>query len=244
MCPLHTAIVSHVIDSKFRENLCYYLSKHKQRKVKMRKLLKNSAGFGVIGAFLVLVVIGLVGFAGWYVVQAKNKANKPLVTQTSTIAEQASNNTELEKQPEDETANWKSYTRYGITFKYPSDWNLKANDSGQSQSTDLTSPDYETTEEVSKGEVVSVGETNYPQSGLTAENFKSRHLDPNPNPYSEYKTLIINGQKVVQFYRGDSQTTVFFLANDKTVTFGLDTFPNRAASSNVYNKMIETVVIN
>ncbi len=70
------------------------------------------------------------------------------------------------------------------------------------------------------------------------------HLDPNPNPYRDYKVLTINGKKAVQFYRGDALSTVFFLANDKTVILLLDTFPDRAASSSVYNKVLETVTIN
>lgn len=41
----------------------------------MRKLLRNETGFGNVEVVLLLVIIGMVGFVGWYVYQSKNKTN-------------------------------------------------------------------------------------------------------------------------------------------------------------------------
>ncbi len=39
---------------------------------------KNQAGFGVVEGLLVLVVAGIIGFTGWYVLQSKSKTNNAL----------------------------------------------------------------------------------------------------------------------------------------------------------------------
>lgn len=203
---------------------------------------KNQSGFSAVELLILLVVIGLIGGAGWYVWQSKSKNSSSNNTQT-TQNEASKQNSEADNtKTADETANWKSYTRYGVTFKYPTEWGFKANDNTQSTSTDLTSPEF--ADDGSKGEQITVDEVQFAQSGLTADNFKTKHLDANQNSYSDYKTLTVNGKKAVQFYSGDSRTTVFFLADDKTVTFVLDTFPKRDAASTTYNKVIETVKIN
>lgn len=39
---------------------------------------KNQNGFGVVEGLLALVIIGVIGFTGWYVLQSKSKTNKVL----------------------------------------------------------------------------------------------------------------------------------------------------------------------
>lgn len=64
----------------------------------MQKHEDASAGFAIIELVLVLVMLGIVGFAGWYVVRAKHNANvaltnasnstqaKPIVSTTAPAA--------------------------------------------------------------------------------------------------------------------------------------------------------------
>ncbi len=211
----------------------------------MKKISKNGAGFSIIEILLIVIVVGLLGFIGWYVYSQNNKANNSLkntdsASKTKPIPQQ--NSEAQTAKPIDETQNWKSYTRYGITLKYPTDWGLKANDNTQSTSTTLTSPEF--TDDGTKGQQITVDEAQFTPSGLTVDNFKSKHLDAGPNPYSDYKVLTVNGKKAIQYYQGDSRTTVFFLANGKIVTLVLDTFPNRAAASATYDKVLGTITLN
>ncbi|HJQ08399.1 MAG TPA: hypothetical protein VJ836_02850 [Candidatus Saccharimonadales bacterium] len=177
------------------------------------------------------------GFAGYHAYQKSQDSTSATSTQTPSTNSQSN-------QKADETATWKSYSRYGVAFKYPADWSIKADDSSQSTAATLTGPDFSVSDESPKGERITVDQTQFAQTGLTAENFKTKHLDLSPNEHSDYKVLTVNDKKAVQFYSGDSRTTVFFLANDKTVTFVLDTFPDRAAASATYSKVIETITIN
>ena len=39
---------------------------------------KNQNGFSALEAFLVLVLVGIIGFSGWYVMRARNNANAVL----------------------------------------------------------------------------------------------------------------------------------------------------------------------
>lgn len=189
------------------------------------KFCTDNRGIAHMAIFVVvaLAAIGFVGYTAWNSYQTQEVVD-------DTQAHQSTN---------DETASWKSYSRYGLAFKYPAEWILTANDNSQSTATYLASPDLSGDEKM--GEQVTVDEAQFAESDLNADNFKTKHLDPNPNPYSDYKVLTINGEKAVQFYRGDSTTTVFFLADGKTVTFVLDTFPETNANSAVYDKILNSV---
>ena len=53
----------------------------------MSTAYKNSGGFGVIEVILVAVILGILGFAGWYVYDSKNKSDKSLTTASETQSE-------------------------------------------------------------------------------------------------------------------------------------------------------------
>jgi hypothetical protein len=83
----------------------------------------NQKGFAVLHIVLILIVVAIVGFAGWYVYKANKDTNSTLnnldnseisITATPTPAPTI----------EDETADWKIYTseKYKFSFKYPADW--------------------------------------------------------------------------------------------------------------------------
>lgn len=194
---------------------------------------KNEKGFTVVEIILAVVVVGLLVGLGWYVWQA-NMPPATMKTGTSTAPQTT------EQEPAD-TTRPKSYTRYGLTFSYPQDWALAAADNMQSRSTVLTSPDF--TDTGTQGQRVTIDEAVFLENNLTADNFRTKHLDANPNSYRDYKDLTIDGKKAVQYRQGDSLTTVFFLADGKKVVFVLDTFPDRNATSPVYTQVVESVVL-
>lgn len=59
----------------------------------MKKLRNNRLGFGAIEALIILVIIGLLAGAGWYVYSRQNKAEEP---QESTETTQEASSEELE----------------------------------------------------------------------------------------------------------------------------------------------------
>jgi prepilin-type N-terminal cleavage/methylation domain-containing protein len=84
--------------------------------------MKNKQkGFTVVEVLMVLVIVLLVGFAGWYVWNQRDKSDdKSTSTSTNKSADDAHEMTP-EQSP---TYGWKTYTnKEGMyTFKHPSDW--------------------------------------------------------------------------------------------------------------------------
>src|SRR6266705_3345452 len=88
--------------------------------------LKNSMGFSAVEALLILVVIGILGFTGWFVYHSQKVANKDYSSQSSvqtsttkkTIALSASS------AKTKAMATWSDFsnTTIGLKFRYPSDW--------------------------------------------------------------------------------------------------------------------------
>lgn len=83
----------------------------------MKKLAKNAAGFGVVEGLLILVVIGIIGFAGYYVFQARKEVDKSLDNAAS--SQDAQN--ELSKAKEIEKQRFKN-DELGLSFSYPKAW--------------------------------------------------------------------------------------------------------------------------
>jgi len=72
---------------------------------------------------LVVVIIVLLGVVGYF---ALIKKSLPIAQQTSTPT--LTKTSAPMPQPQDETANWQVYNKFGVWFKYPNDWVVK--DSG------------------------------------------------------------------------------------------------------------------
>jgi len=49
----------------------------------MGKLKKNQTGFSAVEALLIIIVLGIIGFTGWYVLHAKQNANKNLTVSSA-----------------------------------------------------------------------------------------------------------------------------------------------------------------
>jgi cytoskeletal protein RodZ len=79
----------------------------------------DQKGFSVIEALLILVVVGILGFTGWFVYHAQKTANKDLSSNNSTDPTYKKAQSALYK-------DWKSASlKYEkISFKYPSTWQI------------------------------------------------------------------------------------------------------------------------
>lgn len=84
---------------------------------------KNDRGFGVVEALLVLVIVGILAFTGWFVWNAKQNADKSLDTATASAQKQAE-----VKEAIAIPADWQWFISNDKTvkFAYPKTWgNLK-----------------------------------------------------------------------------------------------------------------------
>ncbi|OGL30444.1 hypothetical protein A3F37_01035 [Candidatus Saccharibacteria bacterium RIFCSPHIGHO2_12_FULL_41_12] len=85
---------------------------------------KNENGFSFIGFLLILIIIAILGFVGWYVYKANNDA-KNAQKNTSQEAENPSKSIKSKKSaPIDPTKDWTAYSdaKGQFSLKYPVKW--------------------------------------------------------------------------------------------------------------------------
>jgi hypothetical protein len=89
--------------------------------------LKGSIGFSVLAALLMLVIVGILGFTGWFVYHSQKTADKSYDSESSTHTDSTKNQTTAN----DEYAGWKTYesTDKSLSFKYPGDWFIREDSS-------------------------------------------------------------------------------------------------------------------
>ncbi len=184
-------------------------------------MIKKQHGFGAVEIILIIVLIGLAGVGAWYVWQANTTKTSQTTPPVITAPAPAT----------------KSYELNGLTFAYPANWTLTPPNSSQSTSTTLTSPNFGD----NTGQRITIDGQLFLTAPLTADNFQTKQIDAYPNSYSDYKELTIDGKKAIQYYAGDSRTTLFFMADGRIIGFTLDTFPNRAAASDAYDAVVASV---
>jgi hypothetical protein len=91
------------------------------------KLKKNNHGFGAIEGLLILVIVGIIGFTGWFVWDAKrNSEQSPINTTVAANSNAVAKTNEKLPANSDVTAKWFKYSSPdGIyTIKLPDGWNL------------------------------------------------------------------------------------------------------------------------
>ena len=86
----------------------------------MKKL--NNKGFSAVETILVLVIVGLIGFVGWYVYNSKKEVKNTSNTQQPSGVTKSVPNTK-----KDAPVTLKEYKNatYGFSFQYPENWTLK-----------------------------------------------------------------------------------------------------------------------
>lgn len=91
----------------------------------MKNLYENQSGFSVIEALLILMVVGILGFTGWYVYHTKNTTNKDYsASATSTVPTYAQ---KAASAPTYSYAGWKTFCS-SVTngcFKYDPNWDFQ-----------------------------------------------------------------------------------------------------------------------
>src|ERR1700683_3369487 len=86
----------------------------------MGKFRNSQAGFGIVEVVIVLVIVAIVGAAGWLIYKNHHK-----VTPATTMSSSSETNKPATV-PASAYAGWKtaSFTQEGLTLKYPSGWSV------------------------------------------------------------------------------------------------------------------------
>lgn len=84
----------------------------------------NQKGFGAVEALIIVVIVGLVGFGGWYVWNARAETDTQTVSQKQ--ADGADKKNDIEKTPYSKPANYTSYSNTDLNFSlaYPTAWGV------------------------------------------------------------------------------------------------------------------------
>lgn len=93
--------------------------------LKYMKKLNNQTGFSAVEALLILVIVGILGFTGWFVYHSQNVANKDYTSQASTSQTPTTKKSDTSSNAKTKAmATWATFSdaTVGLTFKYPSDW--------------------------------------------------------------------------------------------------------------------------
>ncbi|HSX06495.1 MAG TPA: hypothetical protein VLG92_02140 [Candidatus Saccharimonadia bacterium] len=88
----------------------------------MKKI--NQAGFSIVEAFLILIVVSILGFTGWYVYHAKQTSDKNYSATNSSTTPTYKKKTATAVNP---YTGWNTCddTADGVSFKYPSTWTVR-----------------------------------------------------------------------------------------------------------------------
>lgn len=109
----------------------------------MGKIQKNQIGFTVVEGLLIILVVAVIGFGGYYVWHTQHNKTKP-VSVVSTSSSKTTTNAKTSTTPPNPYAGWKTYTLTDerLTFQYPSDWTLSGNQITPSEEGDSQYSDY------------------------------------------------------------------------------------------------------
>ena len=86
---------------------------------------KNQKGFALIEALLILIILLLIAFAGWWVWQSKAKISKTQEDTANSQSEPAKSDKKAAQKPAvDPTADWKAYSNADgqYSLKHPTSW--------------------------------------------------------------------------------------------------------------------------
>jgi hypothetical protein len=113
--------------------------------------MKNEKGFGLVEIIIIIVILGVIGFGGWYVWQANNPPQPQSKTQTETPAQ---NQAEPKEEPVDPYDGWKSYTfKYEkFSLKYPATYTV----TGTSSATEGVNPGSDVLKLTKQGLVINI----------------------------------------------------------------------------------------
>ena len=175
----------------------------------------------ILRVFLVIVILLGSSWLGYDLY-----TNKPVIVEEidEEKTQEETENTIERQTAKDETAERKTFSKYGYEFMYPSDWTLS--DSGNN-SPGLTSPDYKEsggrdTAKIEQGAQIYVTQNDLPRFDITADSYLSNPVLYVADAHKNGRIVLINGDKVVQYEQPstgyDYTDTVFFRKNGTKVT--------------------------
>ena len=160
----------------------------------------NESGVAHITAIVVVLVLATVGVVGLKVWdnQKKEKNINLVKPEQPTSNNQTGQNSSPRVAKSYSYDGWKSYSKYGMTFKYPKEWQLTEPDPEKNLSLSVSSADYKNEggdgDHPGKGGAIYVDQYtngNGTTTGLTADNFKSKRSGG--DKFKSYEVFIING---------------------------------------------------
>jgi Tfp pilus assembly protein PilV len=95
----------------------------------MNKINNNQKGFTIVEALLIILILAVIGFGGYYVYHTNNKTKSASASTTAAKTSTANSTKSTVATAANPYSGWKTYTtKYEkITFQYPSNWTLKDN---------------------------------------------------------------------------------------------------------------------
>ncbi|GAC1391612.1 MAG: hypothetical protein NVSMB46_04750 [Candidatus Saccharimonadales bacterium] len=90
----------------------------------LRKLFRSEYGFSTLEVGLMTIVVGIVGFVGWYIYQSNNNANSTYNNANNAIKSPIKSGISPIKTSDKtiSTSQWKLYDGQFYTFKFPENW--------------------------------------------------------------------------------------------------------------------------
>lgn len=192
----------------------------------------SQKGFSIVEALLILVVIGILGFTGWYIYHAKQASDKNYAVAANTTIptykkKTSTANTAATNNP---YAGWNTYTvaSTGLTFKYPADWTMRSN-------TLCTTSSYIYHLEPPESELstVSVSPGNGPVTGydLDVTVGTTTSTSAGCNPISSHQGIVLGAQSNSQVIKSGALQGKYAVVNSNIEGDGTDS----ANGIGVYN---------
>jgi len=180
----------------------------------------DQKGFSVIEALLVLVVIGILGFTGWYVYHAKQTSNKDYSdAASSTVPAFKTKKTVNTTTDTQSKVSVYTLSSVGASFSYPSDFSVLTYPNGVG----VKSPDYQSASnflKISRGSALVVSYNTFSVGSDTDASLTSQAASVANGTPTSSKFITVAGLNAVEFSdsageNADQHLDVLFMKGDQ-----------------------------
>jgi type II secretory pathway pseudopilin PulG len=216
--------------------------------------INKQHGFSVVEGLLILVIVGIVGGTGWYVMTANKNADESL--SNAGLGTAVSTKKQTKATTKDVPDNWTSYSDSPgqFSFSYPSNWTKNVCDSADLKDQGVVLLGAEPSK---AGACQSDGVPQISISGLSGDSRSDYSLTKDYYPDLKSESITVNGvkgQKQIGTYTMSSEpaaigpsngtkTTVYlFYANARTFALRYQQDPAWADISSDVNKLVTTTL--